>query len=104
MGERPGRPARVPGAYVVLDSGELRVYLERGGRSLITFGEVGADHVHALVAAAAHDAKLEILTVDGAAAQRSPLAAALRAQGFGVSPRGLVLYPERLPALAGTAG
>jgi ATP-dependent Lhr-like helicase len=104
MGDRPGRPARVPGAYVVFDAGELRMYLERGGRSLITFGEVSPEHLHALIGAAAHDAKLELLAVDGVAAQRSPLAAALRGQGFGASPRGLVLYPERVPMLVGTAG
>src|SRR5258708_25730788 len=58
MGERPGRPARVPGAYVVLDAGELRIYLERGGRSLITFGEVSPEHLHPLIRAASPHANL----------------------------------------------
>ncbi|HZT96920.1 MAG TPA: DEAD/DEAH box helicase, partial [Chloroflexota bacterium] len=33
--EMRGRPARIAGAYVVLDGGELRLYVERGGRSLV---------------------------------------------------------------------
>src|SRR5207237_3429195 len=38
--ESAGRPARAAGAYVVLESGELKLFLERGGRSLLTFGTV----------------------------------------------------------------
>ena len=45
-----GRMARAAGAFVVLESGELRLYLERGGRSLLTRDEVRAEHVRALVA------------------------------------------------------
>ncbi len=36
----PGRPARAVGAYVVLDAGVPIVYLERGGKSLVTFPTV----------------------------------------------------------------
>src|SRR5439155_55880 len=36
--EHESRMARAAGAYVVLDGGELRLYLERGGRSLLTVG------------------------------------------------------------------
>ena len=35
--ESSGRPARAAGAYVVLVDGECAAYLERGGRSLLTF-------------------------------------------------------------------
>ncbi len=35
--ETPGRPARAVGAYVVLSGGLPIVYLERGGKSLVTF-------------------------------------------------------------------
>jgi ATP-dependent Lhr-like helicase len=38
--ERAGRPARVVGAYVVLVDDEPVVYVERGGRSLITLAAV----------------------------------------------------------------
>ena len=35
--ETPGRPARAVGAYVVLERGRPIVYVERGGKSLVTF-------------------------------------------------------------------
>ncbi|HYY53595.1 MAG TPA: DEAD/DEAH box helicase, partial [Myxococcales bacterium] len=58
--EHQSRMARVAGAYVVLDGGELRLYLERGGRSLLTAGEVEPSHLQALAAIAARVEKLEI--------------------------------------------
>jgi ATP-dependent Lhr-like helicase len=33
-----GRPRRVPGAWVVLHRGELALYMEKGGRTLLSFG------------------------------------------------------------------
>ncbi len=36
---RKARPRRVPGAWVVLYRGRLVLYMEKGGRSLVTFGE-----------------------------------------------------------------
>ncbi len=89
-----GRMARTAGAYVVLDSGELRLFLERGGRSLLTRGEVAVEHVLALVAAATRAGKVEIQRVDGQPVRRSPLAALLTDAGFGQSPRGLVVWPK----------
>jgi len=38
--DTPGRPARAVGAYVVLHRGQPIVYLERGGKSLVTFPSV----------------------------------------------------------------
>ena len=38
----PGRPARAAGAHVVLVDGALAVYLERGGKSLLTFDSIDA--------------------------------------------------------------
>src|SRR5207245_4372878 len=64
--ESAARLARAAGAYVVLDGGVLRLYLERGGRSLHTFGDVIADHTAALVAVATRAGRMEITTVDGA--------------------------------------
>jgi ATP-dependent Lhr-like helicase len=87
-----GRPARAAGAFVVLDAGELRLYLERGGRSLLTRGEVGVEHVRSLAAAAVRTGRVEIQRVDGAPVRQSKLAAALLEAGFGQSPRGLVLW------------
>ncbi|HEY6379754.1 MAG TPA: helicase-related protein, partial [Candidatus Dormibacteraeota bacterium] len=93
--ERSVRLARAAGAFVVLDGGELRLYLERGRRSLLTFGEVLREHAAALGAAAARGGKLEIHHADGVPVDESLAAAALRAAGFVVSTRGLVLYSER---------
>ena len=90
-----GRLARAAGACVVLDDGVLRLYLERGGRSLLTFGDVGAEHAHALAAVGARAGRLEVQTIDGRPAGDHVAAAALRAGGFAPSPRGLVLYVER---------
>ena len=80
---------------MVLDNGELRLYLERGRRSLLTFGEILPEHATALGAAAARGGKLEIHTADGVTVEESLAAPALRAAGFVVSTRGLVLYSER---------
>ena len=39
----PGRPARQAGAFVVLVDGALAAFLERGARSLLTFGVDAGD-------------------------------------------------------------
>jgi ATP-dependent Lhr-like helicase len=90
-----GRTARAAGAYVVLDDGELRLYLERGGRSLLTFGGVDRRHLAALARVATRAGKVEVTTIDGEPAAGSSLEPAMREVGFGVSPRGLVIWPER---------
>jgi ATP-dependent Lhr-like helicase len=93
--ESSGRMARSAGAYVVIDGGDLRLFLERGGRSLLTNGEVSADHVRALAAVAVRaGGKVEIRTVDGTSARGSAHEATLRDAGFGASPRGLVLWAD----------
>jgi ATP-dependent helicase Lhr and Lhr-like helicase len=89
-----GRMARAAGAFVVLDSGELRLYLERGGRSLLTRGEVTPDHLRALAAVATAAGKVELQRVDGVPARQSPLAPSLSQAGFGRTPRGLVIWPK----------
>ena len=90
-----GRTARVPGAFVVIAGSQLRLYLERGGRSLLTFGAVDTAELAALAEAARRLGKVEVLTVDGEPVAGSRLERAMREVGFGVSPRGLVLWPER---------
>ena len=87
-----GRPARAAGAYVVLESGELKLFLERGGRSLLTFGTVDVGHLAALAAAAAAAGRVELLKVDGTGVHESGLLPALREAGFKSSPRGMVLF------------
>jgi ATP-dependent helicase Lhr and Lhr-like helicase len=98
--EHESRMARVAGAYVVLDGGELRLYLERGGRSLLTVGEVQPAHLRALAGIAARLEKLEIQSIDSAPVKGSPLEDLLRDAGFGTTPKGVVLWPERRPVLA----
>jgi ATP-dependent Lhr-like helicase len=87
-----GRPSRAAGAYVVLESGELKLFLERGGRSLLTFGAVDVGHLAALAAAATPAAgRLEVLKIDGASVHDSGLVPALREAGFKSTPRGFAV-------------
>jgi ATP-dependent Lhr-like helicase len=92
-GHQPGRKA---GALVVLVQGQLVLYVERGGRTLLSFSEdptaLGvaavalADAVHA-----GHLGRMTVTKVDGEAALGSsqPLAQALASAGFGLTPQGL---------------
>jgi ATP-dependent helicase Lhr and Lhr-like helicase len=92
-GHRPGRKA---GAVVVLVDGALALYVERGGRTLLTFTQDPARVQPAAdaLALAVRDGALGKLTVeraDGEHIHGSPLAAALEAAGFHATPRGLRL-------------
>ncbi|MFB4282161.1 DEAD/DEAH box helicase [Nonomuraea sp. MTCD27] len=92
VGHKPGRKA---GSLVVLVDGHLVLYVERGGKTLLSFSddERLQPAVDAL-ALAVRDGALGKLTVeraDGASIVDSPLAAALEAAGFHPTPRGLRL-------------
>src|SRR5690606_35110876 len=50
-GARRRRPARVDGAYVVLDAGEATAYVERGGRGIVTLVDHGDARLDRAVAA-----------------------------------------------------
>jgi ATP-dependent Lhr-like helicase len=96
-GERSGhRPGRKAGAVVVLVDGRLVVYVERGGRTLLTFSEdleILRPAIDAL-ALAVRDGALGKLTVERADGQeifQTPLALALAEAGFRPSTRGLRL-------------
>jgi ATP-dependent Lhr-like helicase len=90
-----GRPARAAGAYVVLVGGEAVAYLERGGRSLLTFP--AASHTPTWVdglVALVKDGRLRRLVVakaDGLPVVDSSVAGQLRAAGFVDGYRGLTL-------------
>ncbi|NHN56110.1 ATP-dependent helicase [Calidifontibacter sp. DB0510] len=94
-GHRPGRKA---GAMVVLHDGALVLYVERGGRSVLTWstdGEVLSAAAAAL-AATVRDGRLRAITVrsiDGEPALGTdhPLTKALSDNGFHTSPQGLRL-------------
>jgi len=91
-GHRPGRKA---GALVVLIDGELAVYVERGGKSVLTFTEDPADLAAAAtsVAGAVRSGlgKLSVERVDGVFVLEAPLGEALRAAGFTATPQGVRL-------------
>ena len=96
-GHRPGRKA---GALVVVVDGELTVYVERGGRTLLTWTEdqdVLTPAMSALADAARRGA-LGRLTVEKADGQaligsggETPIRQALSAAGFVATPKGLRL-------------
>ncbi|MFN2464859.1 MAG: DEAD/DEAH box helicase [Candidatus Dormibacteria bacterium] len=90
-----GRAGRQAGALVVIARGKLRLYLERGGHSLMASTDAGRDDLAALASAVVHMGKVEVRTVNGDPAATSPVAEMMREVGFGISPRGLVIYPGR---------
>jgi ATP-dependent Lhr-like helicase len=89
----PGRPARQAGAFVVLVDGELAAFLERGARSLLTFGVDAAAWADALATLPKDGRlrKIELTRIDGGPATESPIADRLRAAGFTDGYRGLTL-------------
>ena len=92
-GHKPGRKA---GALVVLVDGALVLYVERGGKTLLSFEASDSclgPAVDALALAVRDGAlgKLTVTKADGEAALTSPLGLALEAAGFRPTPRGLRL-------------
>jgi ATP-dependent helicase Lhr and Lhr-like helicase len=97
--QRPGRKA---GALVVLVDGELAWFLERGGRSLLTFtDDPAADHAAAAaladLVASRRVASILVERIDGTPALQprpggpNPVAEALAEAGFARTPRGMRL-------------
>ncbi|MGI8708006.1 MAG: DEAD/DEAH box helicase [Actinomycetota bacterium] len=92
-GHRAGRKA---GAVVVLTGGELILYVEKGGRTLLSFSDDPERLQPAVdaLALAAHDGLLGRLAVeraDGESVLDSPFAQVLMDAGFQLSSRGLKL-------------
>ncbi|MDQ1716698.1 MAG: ATP-dependent helicase Lhr and Lhr-like helicase, partial [Pseudonocardiales bacterium] len=95
-GKRGHQPARKAGALVVLVDGACVLYVERGGRSLLSFLDDGTTlrHAAAALAVSVKDGalgKLHVETADGQRVASSALGAALEGAGFRPSPRGLQL-------------
>ena len=97
-GARGHQPGRKAGALVVLVGGDLVLYVERGGRTLLSWGDDPAQlepAAAALARAVGSGAlgKLLVGKVDGETVlgSRHPLTAALETAGFRLTPRGLVL-------------
>lgn len=90
-----GRGARAAGAYVILDAGELRLYVERGRRSILTSDTIEPAHVEKLAVIAARAGKIEINNVNGAPVGESTIQTLLLEAGFVPTHKGLVLYGTR---------
>lgn len=90
-----GRPARAAGALVVLVDGEAAAYVEKGGRSLLTFPAAVVDGrwpaALAQVVRSGRRRSLELAKIDGAPARESSHADLLREAGFADGYKGLVL-------------
>jgi len=95
-GARGHQPGRKAGALVVLFEGRLVLYVERGGRTLLSWPttpatlRVAADGL-ARAVTAGWLGTLAVERADGAPIARSPLGEALEAAGFRPTPRGLRL-------------
>ncbi len=106
-----GRASRTAGADVVMVSGAIAAFIERGGRSMLTFeleptlqrpsSDPNISLVDRCIAAIAEAVRadriggLQLQTIDGRAARESPLADRLRAHGFVDGYKGLVLRNSR---------
>jgi ATP-dependent Lhr-like helicase len=88
------RPARVAGAYVVLIDDQPALYVERGGRGLITLTDTPLNEaLRALAEAvrAGRAGKLALERIDGEPAIASELVHELLELGFHSGPRRLTL-------------
>ncbi len=87
-----GRPSRSAGAYIITVGGRLVVFVERGGRKVLTFpADEGllTQAVDPLRKLAGRRRRFEIETIDGDRAAITPLGALLVASGFVDSYKGL---------------
>jgi ATP-dependent Lhr-like helicase len=92
-GHKPGRKA---GALVVLVDGRLVLYVERGGRTLLTWHDEPtllqpAVDALSLAVREGHLGRLTVERADGAGVLDSPLGRSLEEAGFHATPKGLRL-------------
>lgn len=90
------RPGRKAGALVVLHEGELAMYVERGGKTVLTFSDddaVTSTAAHALAATVKRGGvdKLLVERVDGNDIHGTAFSKVLTEAGFSATPRGLRL-------------
>jgi ATP-dependent Lhr-like helicase len=89
------RPARAPGAHVLLRSGEPVVYVERGGRGLLRLADLEGEELAAAMGALADEVaagrlpKLAVEKLDGEPVIGSGYEGALLEAGFSRGPRKL---------------
>ncbi|OXM66484.1 ATP-dependent helicase [Amycolatopsis sp. KNN50.9b] len=96
LGDTKHRPARKAGALVVLVNGVPALYVERGGRSLLSFTEdeptlKAAAHALSRAVREGWLGQLAVQRADGEQALTSALADVLRDAGFRATPKGLRL-------------
>ncbi|MDP2623169.1 MAG: DEAD/DEAH box helicase [Actinomycetota bacterium] len=90
-----GRPSRSAGAYVIIRDGRLVGFVERRGRTVLTFSSdaddlrSAADGLRTL--ARGRLRRMVLATVDGDPARTTALGAALLAEGFAESYKGLTM-------------
>jgi ATP-dependent Lhr-like helicase len=89
-GHRPGRKA---GALVVLVGGALTLYVERGGKTVLTFGDAALDEAAGSLARTVRTGlgRMRVEKIDGEFAIGTPLGRALERAGFVPTPQGLRL-------------
>ncbi|HEV2785778.1 MAG TPA: DEAD/DEAH box helicase, partial [Solirubrobacteraceae bacterium] len=91
------RPARVRGAYVVLSGAEPVLYVEKGGRGIVTLADAddprlyGAFEALAQFVTGGRGRKLSLERIDGEPVVGSPLEGMLIELGFRAGPRKLTL-------------
>jgi ATP-dependent Lhr-like helicase len=89
-----GRPSRSAGAFVLIHQGQPVAFLERGGKTLTTFGSVEPDVWADALAALVKDGRvrrIELRSVDGVPVWEHAALEALRAAGFAEDYRGVTL-------------
>jgi ATP-dependent Lhr-like helicase len=90
------RPARTPGAYVLLRDGNPLIYVERGGKGIVRLVELEGEELVAAISRLADAAKEQLLPklgierVDGEPVMGSGLEEQIIAAGFARQPRKLV--------------
>jgi ATP-dependent Lhr-like helicase len=95
-GPRGHRPGRKAGALVVLVDGRLVLYVERGGKSTLTFGDPSPRDLERAATSLAtvvrtRLGRLAVERVDGEFVLGTPLGDALREAGFAPTPSGVRL-------------
>jgi ATP-dependent Lhr-like helicase len=91
-GHRPGRKA---GALVVLVDGRLAIYIERGGKTVLTFTDdpavLGAAAISVAATVRSGLGRLRVEKIDGEFSVGTPFGTALADAGFAPTPQGLRL-------------
>ncbi len=96
VGHRPGRKA---GSLVVIRNGELALYVERGGKTVLGFTNEPAHLTAAFLELARCERTRSLAPVlvqryNGISVSESPAREAMEAAGFSLTPRGIRLRPS----------